>query len=74
MEEVEGSNPLIAHQHSNFLDVFRAPPCSGGTYFCRCARHFLTVSGVSLPMIECIFTIDYEIYGNGEGSLEGFGF
>jgi hypothetical protein len=20
-------------------------------------------------MIECIFTIDYEIYGNGEGSL-----
>ena len=23
-------------------------------------------------MIECIFTIDYEIYGNGEGSLEDF--
>ena len=21
-------------------------------------------------MIECIFTIDYEIYGNGEGSLQ----
>jgi len=21
-------------------------------------------------MIECIFTIDYEIYGNGEGSLK----
>ena len=21
-------------------------------------------------MIECIFTIDYEIYGNGQGSLQ----
>ena len=21
-------------------------------------------------MIECIFTIDYEIYGNGQGSLK----
>src|SRR3990170_6172300 len=22
-------------------------------------------------MVECIFTIDYEIYGNGDGSLKG---
>ena len=25
---------------------------------------------VDSTMIECIFTIDYEIYGNGEGSLK----
>ena len=35
--------------------------------FCRAAKE---VGRVAVSMIECIFTVDYEIYGNGSGSLQ----
>ena len=36
---------------------------------CGASQFFANSAGFCFSMIECIFTLDYEIYGNGEGSL-----